>query len=361
MSDASTRRMLGMYMDEASAPGFLSGFFQSPAQNFHTTEKVELDVMRDDEDVAVAVQDLSTGARSNESTVYVNKGFTPTILHEKGAISSYEMIKRQAGADPFSDPEYGANATLEAFRIFRKLENKIRRTIELMASQVLQGGVVTLVDSAGTAVYSLDFLAKAAQHATVSTDWHAAGTAGDPLADLEGLCRVIRRNGKKNPTRLIFGSDAWNRFMINPAVQKRFTGDGFVGLGNLAPETRGEGASFMGKIRIGHYLMELWLYEADYKHPQTGAMTPYVAADKVIVMGDGRLDLTYGAIPRIKRPDAEAMAFLPGRMSSSSKGLDLTTNAWFTPDGSSLMVSAGTRPLTIPTAIDTFGSLDVVQ
>jgi hypothetical protein len=46
-------------------------------------------------------------------------------------------------------------------------------------------------------------------------------------------------------------------------------------------------------------------------------------------------------------------------MSSGDRGLDLTTNAWFTPDGEHLMVSAGTRPLTIPTAIDTFARLDV--
>jgi hypothetical protein len=46
-------------------------------------------------------------------------------------------------------------------------------------------------------------------------------------------------------------------------------------------------------------------------------------------------------------------------MSSSERGLDFTTNAWFTPDGRHLKVSAGTRPLTIPTAIDTFARLNV--
>ena len=37
--------------------------------------------------------------------------------------------------------------------------------------------------------------------------------------------------------------------------------------------------------------------------------------------------------------------------------LDLTTNAWVTPNNKHVMVSAGTRPLTIPTAIDTFACL----
>ncbi len=40
--------------------------------------------------------------------------------------------------------------------------------------------------------------------------------------------------------------------------------------------------------------------------------------------------------------------------------IDMTTNAWFTPDNKHLKVSAGTRPLTIPTAIDTFGRIDTI-
>ena len=51
------------------------------------------------------------------------------------------------------------------------------------------------------------------------------------------------------------------------------------------------------------------------------------------------------------------MPFLPSRMSSSESGLDLTLNAWIEPNGRSMKLEVGTRPLTIPTAIDTFGTL----
>ena len=53
------------------------------------------------------------------------------------------------------------------------------------------------------------------------------------------------------------------------------------------------------------------------------------------------------------------VTFLPPRISSSDRGLDLTTNAWITPDNKHVKVSAGTRPLTIPTAIDTYARLTV--
>ena len=361
MSDASTTKIMQMYMEDASAPGFLSGFFTSPARNFHTSEKVEIDVLRDDEDVAVVVQDLTVGARANESSVYVNKGFTPPIYDEEGTITAFDQIKRQPGDNPFADPNYAANATNQAFRIFRKLENKIRRAIELMASQVLQTGILSLKDKTGAILYTLDFKPKATHMVQVAVTWAADGSLGDPLADLASLARVVRRDGKKKPTKLIFGQTAFRSFIRNAEVKDALTKD-VQNLGALAPEVRGEGATFQGRVWIGHYQFEMWMYDGFYTDVQTQNHTEFVDDDNVIMLSDGaRLDLTFGAIPLLQQPTAPAMAFLPGRLSSSERGLDLSTNAWITPDGKHLKVSAGTRPLTIPTAIDTFARLNTIQ
>src|SRR5687768_14604347 len=107
MSDASTSHIIDMYLEEASAPMFLSGFFRSPPQNFHTSESIEIDIQRDNEDVAIVIQDLTVAPRRNESTLYTNKQFKPPIFDEEGAISSYDMVKRQAGQNPFDSPDYG--------------------------------------------------------------------------------------------------------------------------------------------------------------------------------------------------------------------------------------------------------------
>jgi hypothetical protein len=330
-------------------------------RNFHNTEKVELDIIRDEEDIAIVVQDLSAGARHNESTLYTNKAFTPPIYKEQGAINAYNMIKRAPGADPFQDPNFGENATNEAFRIFRKLEKKIRRSIELMAAQVLQTGALTLIDDAGVSLYTLDFQAKSTHKATVTTTWAVDGATGAPLADLAALALVVRRDGKKQPTKLLFGTSAFQRFLANADVLAKLDKN-VQNVGVLAPAVRGEGATFQGRVWIGHYAFEMWTYDGWYKHPQTGTLTPYIDDDNVIMMSDGaRLDLSYGAIPRIVGPEARALPFLPSRMSDSGQGLDLTVNSWCTPDGEALMVSAGTRPLTIPTAIDTFARLNVTQ
>jgi len=360
MSDASTKRMIEMYMEEAEAPMFLSGHFRTPPQNIHDTEMVELDVTRDDEDIAVVVTDLSVGGRPNESSLYTNKGFTPPIFKEEGPVRAYNLLKRAPGANPFEDPRFGAEATRQAFQIFRKLERKIRRAVELMCSQVLQTGVVTLEDKTGAALYSLDFQAKATHFVTVGTEWAADGATGDPLGDLESLARVIRRDGKKKPNKLVFGSTAWQRFVRNADVQAQLD-NRRINTGVIEPQERGEGGNFEGYIWVGQNRFEMWSYEGYFRPADGGSYVSYVDADKVIMLADeARLDLTFGSLPRIRPPEERALQFLPTRFADGERGLVLTTNSWFTADGETLMVSAGTRPLAIPTAIDTFGTLDVV-
>lgn len=359
MSDTSTIQLIDMYLEEASAPMYLSGFFRSPPQNFHTTEEVEMDIQRDDEQVAIVVTDLSVGPRHNEASVYTNKRFKPPIYDEDGAVSSFDMIRRQPGQNTFASPDYAANAVRQAFAIYRKLELKIRRAVELMAAQVLQTGALTLISQAGASLYTMDFQAKATHLVTAGTPWAVNGTTGDPLSDLAALAVVVRRDGKKEPTKLIFGDSAFQRFMANTSV-RTVLDNRRMDIGTLAPVSRGQGATFQGWIWVGHYRLELWTYDGFYKHQQTGVATPFVATNKVIMLCDGaRLDLTFGAIPMIVQPDQRALPFLPPRISSASGGIDLTTNAWITPDGKQVVVSAGTRPLTIPTAIDTFACLTV--
>lgn len=358
MSDASTNQLIDMYLEEASAPMFLSGSFRSPPQNFHTTEEIEFDVQRDDEDVAVVIADLSTGPRNNESSTYTNKKFKPPIFDEQGHVSSYDMMQRQPGQSPFASPDYAANATRASFSIFRKLELKIRRAVELMASQVLQTGKLILINGAGTPLYELDFQAKATHMATVTTTWATTGATGAPLTDLAALAGLVRRNGKMEPKRLLFGDSAFQRFLANADVQKALDVRRME-TAQIAPVARGQGATFQGWVWIGHYRFEIWTYDGFYKHPQTGVLTTYVDTHNVIMLSDGRLDLTFGAIPIIVPPDQRVMPFLPPRISSAGGGLDLTTNAWVTADNKHVMVSAGTRPLTIPTAIDTFARLKV--
>lgn len=354
MSNESTYHLIEMYVSEATPVPFLTQLFRSPPRNFHTSEKVSIDIMRDDAEVAIVIQDLSVGTRENELTYYQNKGFTPPIYDESATITAWDMINRMPGQQQIVDPDYLANATEACFRIFRKLEQKIRRAVELQAAQVLQTGKLTLTDSAGRPLYNLDFGPRSAHFPTVGVNW--GGGSAVPLEDIGALGDVVRRNGREVPSRLIFGKRAWRRFFADANVKALFN-TLRIDVGTIKPIMRG-GASFKGTITIDNYDYEMWVYDGTYIDPVTRALKEYIDQDSVIMLSaDSRLDLTYGAIPMIRRPEAAALNFLPPRISDEGTRLDLTTNAWFTPDGKHIKVSAGTRPLTIPTAIDTFGCI----
>jgi hypothetical protein len=352
--------MIDAYVEQAPAPMFLSGLFQSPEKNFHNAEEVEIDVQRDSEEVAIVIQDLTTGARQNAAGKYTNKSFKPPIYNEEGTITAFDLLKRQPGKNPFEDVEVQALATVKAFGLFNKLTDKVDRAIELQASQVLSTGELILTDAAGIALYSLDFKPKST-HFVTPTAWAADGSSGDPLGTVASLGGVLRKDGRKRPDRLIFGGGAYPRFMANTVVKANIASLGMQNQIQVTPNLPGaDGASFMGFVWIANYRYEMWLYEGSYIHPQTGVLTPYVADNKVLMMSSkARLDITFGTIPRLVRPEQRVLPFLPSRISGPGRGIDLSTYAWVTQDGLHLKVSAGTRPLVIPTEVDTFGALTV--
>jgi len=113
-------------------------------------------------------------------------------------------------------------------------------------------------------------------------------------------------------------------------------------------------------MAVGQQEFEIWSYDGYYRDPVTKLPVKYVGAQNIIMMSSaGRLDMTFGRVPYFAA-EARAMQFLPSQFGSAEQGLAFEANSYITQDNSALMVEASTRPLPIPTAIDTFGVLDCV-
>lgn len=360
MSNASTVKMIRAYVQRAPAMMFLSGMFLSPPENFHSSEEVEIDIMRTDEEVAIVLTDLGTGYRMNAGNIYTNKKFKPPIYKEAVTVRSDELIKRQPGDTPFQDPDFRSNLTAQVLRDTFTVVQKIRRSIELQASQILQTGVVTLTDETGVALYTLDYSPKATHFPTAGTAWNAA--SADPLGDLDSLAEVIRNDGLGDPDELYFGKDAWNVFIADATVQAHFD-NRRIDQGLLSGLTpRGRGSNYRGQVIIGNNKYDCFTYGARYNHPVTGVKTQFIAPGNVIMRdSSGRLDATFGAIPNIGKilgvTGANLLPELPSRIASEEGSLDLFTNAWISTNGEEFFAGVGARPLLIPSAIDTYGCL----
>lgn len=364
MSGITTRTMLAAYIQNAWLPtGFFTGMFAVRPGNVYETEEVEIDVQRSGEDIAVVVHDISAGYRMNSTDLYTNKSFKPPVYKEAFTISAFSLIKRQAGQNPFQSPVFRANLTSQFFKGMVKIDEKIRRAIEVQAAQVLQTGKLVLTDLNGAATYELDFKPKATHFPTAAVAWDQAGS--DKLGDIAALCKVVRDDGQARADQIIFGSDAFLAFTQDEEVYKLFESrrmeQGFI---SPVPNRGQDAAQYRGILNVGAYHLDVWTYGGTYKNPQTGAVTEYMDPAKVIVRAtSGRLDATFGAIPNIGEllgtgPRAQLLPELPARMTGIAEGVDFHTNVWLDERGENMFGGIGSRPLMIPTAIDTFACLD---
>ena len=360
MSDSVTKKMLEAYYQEGQPTLFLSSLFRSPPMNFYNSEEVEIDVERCEEDVAVALHDMSEGHRYNSTDLYTNKSFKPPVFKEAVPINSWDLVKRMPGKDPFADIDYQANLMLKVFSGVRKVESKIKRVMELQAAQALQTGVISLYNGSKE-VYQLDFKMKASHLPSASTAWDQASPA--IVQDLLSLADEIRKDGLSDPDQLFFGTQAWEYFVTDESIQKRFDMRR-ADLGQIASNpVDGKGASYRGTVAIGSMMFDCFTYGAMYVDPMDGVKKHYLDSKKVVMRASsGRLDATFGAVPNIGEilgeGSAKLLPALPSRMSKDFGGSDMFLSAWLSETHDQLFAGVASRPLMIPTAIDTIGCLD---
>ena len=348
---------LQLFTQMRSPSGFLSRFFTVKPGGIYNGDKVAIDVERFGEDVAIAIKKC-TGPNLNDFDEFTTKEFEPPSYGEAFPLDVCDLLNRMAGVDPFTAAytEYAGQLVAKMVKGFTLIDDKIIRAVELQASQILQTGILTLTDSAGNTVYTLDFKPKATHFPTVGTAWDNA--ASDPLGDLESLAKVIRADGKVNPDRLVMGGTALSNFLKHADVKEALD-NRRINIGEIAPQFADSGATFYGFVWVGAYQFEIWTYPETFKHPQTGVPTDYVSADKVIMTSSRtRLDMTSARVPLPLGPDPRVASLLPGRMSSRLKGFDVTPNVYATPNGKQIMGELESRPLLIPVQIDGFGCIN---
>lgn len=350
MSDLSTKRLIAQYEEDAGAPTFLSSFFQTTQADIHNSDTVEIDVRRSGRPISIVVTDWKSGGNMNTMDLYTNKSFTPPILKEVFTLNHGNLMTREMGRTPFENPDFMGHAQRNLRSGVSKMTAKIRRTVELQCAQILQTGVVTLIDASGNTIYTIDYGMRSSHKTTASVDWDE--NSADPLKDLEAMDDLSRTNGKKGIDAYVFGDLAWPAFLANTKAQGLLD-NRRIEIGGIAPVRQSEDQVFMGHVTINGMRAAMYTYKASYDHPQTGADTRYVSAWNVIgIASTATRRLTYGGIPRLVPPDSRVASLGLGSMMAPGMGIAATTNAWVDPEGTTIFGSVSTRPLAIPVALD---------
>ena len=157
----------------------------------------------------------------------------------------------------------------------------------------------------------------------------------------------------------IMGSVAYNNFIQNAIVTAALD-NRRIDQGTFNPQMRGQGGKFQGVIHIGNYRFEIWTYNGRGILPGSVSKTKFIDDDKCIVRASGgRLDTVFGGVPTPTAVDARFRDILPDRV-SIPRAVDIAPNIWTSPNGKQTILELESRPLLIPTGIDTFGCIDTV-
>lgn len=321
------------------------------------TDKIQMDVTRH---VRLIANDVALGSgvgNQNNVGVFTNKEYTPPLYWEETPVSAGQLNKRLPGIDPFTSTGKAQAlaywlAEAQAFNA-----HKILNAIELMAAQALQTGIITLNNGG-----QIDFGKKSTLNLVPSTKWDQNG--GTPEADFKTICERVYQASKRKPTVALFGTVAWNHFVTRMAAKYNNSPD-FIKPGLIQMDEAMEGATFNGRWTLGTFALDLYVIDDFYEtngatinDPTT--KVPYMTADKVIVMNpQARLTKAFAAteiLPQWESDYIERGLPIVPEFSQAA----MTPFAYPKPP-SVWMAGVQSRPLTIPTEIDSIGTISDVD
>jgi hypothetical protein len=342
------------FSDRRAPNQFLSRFFKLDRRNIFRGEEVEIDIRRNNRKIAVPA---IHGTNLNDKSAFTSKKFKPPKYAEGIPFNSADLVKRTFGVDPYSDAyiDYGIQLRDALIDGAVEINDMLIRSVELQASQVLQTGTLSLKDTSGVTQYTLDFKPKGSHFPTAGVAWDQAGA--DPLADIGALVAEVRNDGKVDATDLIMGSRALSDFLRNDTVQKLLD-NRRIDIGMISFSPANSGAYYAGNIVVDGYRLRIWGYNEVYDDPETDVITNYLGQDKVIVVSEmSRFDMACAKVPGAIVPDDRLSRFLPGRLSSTELGFDVTPNVYTSTNNKQLIMELESRPVCIPTGIDQYGCL----
>jgi hypothetical protein len=329
-----TKTLADVYQQRNKPTNFLRSFFKNVLT---PTKLVSIEVERMGEPIAV---DVFRGTEGNRNTFSnsTEKIFEPPLLREFTDITQLDLYDRVMGSQSNTNTAmFGALMNKVADRL-GILQDKMDRTKELMCSQVLTTGILTL--ASGT---NINFKRKAGSLVDLGAGNYFANNV-DPFAVFEAAGVFLRTIGRSpdGVFTAILGHQALTDLLANTKFTSRqnlFN----MALDQVIGPVRGtEGATFHGIITAGSYKFQLFAYPQVYDAPVTNTPTYYVDPKQVIVLpSEPRFIMVHAAVPQLI--DAPGMQPVQG---------EYVINEFRDPRLVAHIVDIQTAAMPIPVAID---------
>ncbi|APZ82866.1 hypothetical protein [Flavobacterium phage FL-1] len=280
-SRALTSKVVGSFVEEIKVKSGFNGWF--PRETTPTLE-VDVEVQRDNDLIAVDVVRFTEGNKNKFSRVTEHK-YIPPFFNEQHDFQRDQVymnsIAMGAGMDNVS---INAAIVKSAVKAIRKNRQKIERAIAKQQADVLQTGIVTMVNGD-----NIDYRRKAASMTVSPLPWSNPTTA-KPLDDLRAGLEFLRDTGNSggSAVNVIMSGQSLAYFLAADQITKQ--GSNVVKqierINIVMPQFEGAtGFAFHGQVAAGDFVINLWTYAEKYTN-DAGQTVKYLVPTNVIMIPD---------------------------------------------------------------------------
>lgn len=237
---------------------------------------------------------------------------------------------------------------------YNELDDMITRREEVMASELLQSGIVSVsgyIDDTATKVRTdtVDFGFDNVLNLTGGSQWNQS--TSKKYDDLYEAVTLVRKAGY-NPERVILGEQAARNLLADEAFMNKYMDKRYAQFGAINPQlniTNGNGYAYIGHLtELG---IDLYQYIAWYWDDTDGKLKPYIEPNKVIVGTPNLGELMYGAITQIPEDSINFVTIEAPRVSKVTVDRNVDTK--------SLILKS--RPIPKPFDVDSWAVINTSQ
>lgn len=345
------KRILAIFSDDSAPKMGLGAWFKKET----TRDKaVSIEVERNRQLMAVDVQ-RNTGGNVNSFSNHTEKMYIPPYFEELFDFTQVQYYDVTFGEQNNPTQSQARSMINEASRRLMTLKHKIQRAIEQQRAQVLQTGIVTLINGD-----NIDYKRKAASKSALTGTDVWSNAAGKPLDDLANGIKFIRQEGKSASREfdLILGAAAFASFMENTQVKNKadLRRISVVNIGTPMFDNT-TGLAYHGQVSTQNGTVNLWTYD-DFYETAGGSYLPYIEDKNVVLLPrDFRGCQAYAGVPAIKRDksNAEYPAFI------QQVEADFYMNNYLDEKKKAHWFEINSAPLAVPVSVDRVWSLQVEE
>lgn len=291
-----TKKIVGKFEEMIPVrTGFANWF---PEETTPTYE-IDIEVQRDNDLIAVDVVRFTEGSKTKSTKLTEKKFIPPYFKLDYDFNRDQVYMNNIALGVGLENAQVNRIIATNAFKGVEKNRNMIIRAIRKQQADVLQTGIVTLVNGD-----NIDYKRKAASMVNVDTagDYWSVSASATPLTDIRKGLDFLRNVGNSggSSVNVIMRSAALEALLATTQIKEQGTNviQQIQRININMPQFEGvSGFAYHGMVAAGDFSVNLWTYNEKYTDAN-GATQYYLAENLVVMMPDDFQGKTvFGGLP----------------------------------------------------------------